>query len=101
MLQKLRLQDFRNFDEKLLEFSPKVSVIIGPNASGKTNILEAINLISTGKSFKAGIEEEMISYDKELSRVKARIKNEETVDLELVLTRGVIKRGSMHEKVAR
>lgn len=99
MLRKIRLQNFRNFDEKLLEFSKGVTVIVGPNASGKTNILEAINLLSTGKSFKARVEEEMINYDEELGRVKAVLSDK--ANLEVVLTRGVITRGNLSERIAR
>src|SRR3989344_158634 len=99
MLRKVRLQDFRNFDDKLLEFSEDVTVIIGPNASGKTNILEAINLLSTGKSFKARIDEEMINYDKELARAKGLLSDK--TNLEAVLTRGVITRGNLSERIAR
>jgi len=99
MIQKLRLSDFRNFSDTVLEFSPKVTAIIGPNASGKTNILESIYLISTGKSFKARVEEEMINYDEEIARVKAKV-GEDT--LEVVLTRGEINIGTNNpEKVAR
>jgi len=103
ILQKIKLTDFRNFGEKILEVSPQVTVIVGPNASGKTNILESIFLLSTGKSFKAKVEEEMISLEKDIARVKGRITDEEeSVDLEIVLTRGLIDIGkSAPEKVAR
>lgn len=102
MILKIRLTDFRNFKNRLFEFSPDTTVIIGPNASGKTNILESLFLLSTGKSFHAKIEEEMINYDKDLARVKGRLKEGEINDLELVLTRGMIDVGSVRpEKVAR
>jgi DNA replication and repair protein RecF len=97
---KIRLQDFRNFKSKILEFSDATTVIVGPNASGKTNILESLFLLSTGRSSKARIEEEMISYDKEIARVKG--KTESGVLLEVVLTRGLIDVGNGHpERVAR
>lgn len=86
MLQKLRLSNFRNFPDRVLEFSDSVTVIVGPNASGKTNILESIFLLSTGKSFKAKIEEEMINYNENLSRAKALLTPKST--LEVVLTKG-------------
>jgi len=100
---KARLNDFRNFKAKLLEFSPQTTVIIGPNASGKTNILESLFLLSTGKSFHARIEEEMVNYDAPLARVKGRVKTDgAVVDLEAVLTRGLIDIGkSAPEKIAR
>jgi DNA replication and repair protein RecF len=103
MINKLRLTNFRNFKTKLLEFSPEITVIVGPNASGKTNILESIFLLSTGKSFRAKIEEEMISYQEDLARVKGRVKADgRTYDLEGILTRGLIDVGkSAPEKIAR
>jgi len=103
MISKLRLNNFRNFKTKLLDFSPKITVIIGPNASGKTNILEALFVLSSGKSFRAHTEEEMINYGKDLARIKGRIANDaETNDLEVILTRGFIDIGkTTPEKVAR
>lgn len=68
-----------------------MSLIIGPNTSGKTNILEAIALLATGKSFRAGVETEMISYGKELARVKGEIKDKEgRENLEIILTAGQV-----------
>jgi DNA replication and repair protein RecF len=102
-IQKLKLSNFRNQKSKLFTFSPEITVILGPNASGKTNILEAIDFLSTGKSFRAKIEEEMVNYNSDISRIKGRIKiDSEIVDLEAILTRGSIDIGSQRpEKVAR
>jgi len=62
---------------------------VGPNTSGKTNLLEAIYLLATGKSIRAGVEREMISYGKEIARVQGKIKGEEGIQaLEIVLTPG-------------
>lgn len=103
MISKLRLNNFRNFKTKLLEFSPKTTVIIGPNACGKTNILESLFVLSSGKSFRAYTEEEMINYGKDLARIKGRIqKDTELRDLEVILTRGFVDIGkTTPEKVAR
>jgi len=114
MLQKIRLTSFRNFKDKLISFSPETTVIVGPNASGKTNILESLFLLSTGKSFRARIEEEMINYEDDIARVAARVGNTEQVEssmsknknhttkLEVVLTRGLIDIGTNKpERVAR
>lgn len=69
MIKLLSLTDFRNFKNKTLEFSGKITVIVGPNAAGKTNILESLSLLSIGKSFKAKLEVEMIGYKISLLRV--------------------------------
>ena len=95
MIKSIILENFRNFKKGKFSFSPETTVIIGPNASGKTNILEAIFLLATGKSFKAKVEEEMIEYSSELARVKGDY-------LEVILTRGFIDIGkSVPERVAR
>ncbi|SRR5258708_18197 len=90
MIQKLRLSNFRNFKDSTFEFSDKITVIVGPNASGKTNLLESIYLLSTGKSFKAEESSEMIKYESDLARVKGKVPGD---ILEVVLTRGEIKVG--------
>jgi DNA replication and repair protein RecF len=100
MIKSVKLTDFRNFGSKPAEFSEKITVIIGPNASGKTNILESLFLLSAGKSFKARIEEEAIRYEKDLGRVKGKLAS--GMVLEAVLTRGLLDIGNDHpEKVAR
>jgi len=91
VIQSLSLQNFRNYQKQELEFASGVTLLVGPNASGKTNLLEAIYLLATGKSFRAGVEREMISYGKEIAWVRGKIKNEEgTQALEIILTPGQI-----------
>ncbi|HUV47068.1 MAG TPA: DNA replication and repair protein RecF, partial [Candidatus Bathyarchaeia archaeon] len=87
-LKNLNLNNFRSFKEKKLDFSPQTTVIIGPNAVGKTNILEAIYLLATGKSFRASREQEMIKYGEELSKVKAEVGT--NLNLDIILTTGEI-----------
>jgi len=69
LLNSIKLQNFRSFKKKSLTFSPSSTFIVGPNTAGKTNILEAIQLLSTGKSFRAGKVEEMIKKGGEISRI--------------------------------
>ncbi len=92
-IKNIILTDFRNFRNKKLEFSDKVTVIVGDNATGKTNILEAICLLSTGKSFKARLETEMIAYGREISRISGRIHMDNNINLEVVLTNGEVQIG--------
>ena len=90
-ITKIQLVNFRNFKNKTIDFPQKVTVILGPNASGKTNILEALFLLSTGKSFKADVEEEMIDYNNDLARITGKVssmQNVESSTLEVILTRG-------------
>lgn len=100
MIKTVKLSDFRNFKNKLINFSPKITVIVGKNAAGKTNILESLYLVSTGKSFKAKVEEEMVNYEHDIARVTGELLSGLT--LEIVLTRGLIDIGADRpEKAAR
>jgi len=87
-LAKLSLQNFRNYQEETFEFSGPLTLIVGPNTSGKTNLLEAISLLATGRSFRAEVEAEMISDNKQMSNVKCQMSDKKT--LEIILTRGEI-----------
>lgn len=59
-LHSLYLKNFRLYTEKRLVFAPNLNVIVGPNASGKTTILEAIHLLMTGRSFRTSQNKELI-----------------------------------------
>lgn len=49
-LEKLQLTNFKNYEDVTLEFSPKINVLVGKNGSGKTNLLDAIYVLSMTKS---------------------------------------------------
>ncbi len=68
-IQNLQLLNFRNFKNKIFEFSPEITALVGENAVGKTNTLEAIYILSAGKSFKAKPEEEVINFESETARI--------------------------------
>ncbi|HEX7018230.1 MAG TPA: DNA replication and repair protein RecF [Patescibacteria group bacterium] len=101
MIQSLALQHFRIYSSKTFTFSQPTTVIVGPNAIGKTSILEAISLLSTGHSFRADRVEEMIAFEQELGRIKSKVRSvksiagddppdQEEVTLEVLLTRGEV-----------
>lgn len=87
-ISRLELDHFRNYSNKTFHFSD-LTVIIGPNAAGKTNVLEAIYLISTGDSFRASRIEEMVSWGSELARVTGIMEHKgDATSLGVTLTRG-------------
>lgn len=65
ILKKLCLKDFRSYSEKEIVFSDKVNILVGKNAQGKTNILEAIFFLCLGKSFRTPREKEVINWSAE------------------------------------
>ncbi len=89
------LQNIRKIASLTLKLPQQTTVILGPNASGKTTIVEALALIATGESFRAGKIEEIISFDEELGRIKvvvADLADSEsgTDEIEAVLTHGEV-----------
>ncbi len=89
-ITRLELDGFRSYGKKTFVFTP-LTVVVGPNASGKTNILEAVYLLSTGESFRADKTEEMVMWGKELSRVTGVVETEgDVTSLGITLTRGVL-----------
>jgi DNA replication and repair protein RecF len=61
-LKRLLLHNFRNYEQTEIAFSPAVNLIQGENGQGKTNLLEAIHLLSTGRSFRAHCISDLISF---------------------------------------
>ena len=72
-LCKLTLYSFRNYREFSQEFVPGVNLIVGDNAQGKTNLLEAITYLSTGKSFRTRKEQELIRFGDDFCDLQAEI----------------------------
>jgi len=61
-LRTLYLRDFRLYEDAHFEFSPNVNVIRGPNARGKTSILEAVYFLMTGRSFRTAQISDLIRH---------------------------------------
>ncbi|MBI3887961.1 AAA family ATPase [Candidatus Microgenomates bacterium] len=69
MVRKLVLHNFRNYGKRAFEFDNPTTLIVGPNAIGKTNIIEAIYLLATGRSFRAQREDEVIKDNQMVASV--------------------------------
>ena len=70
-INKIKLHNFRNYEDQEIEFNKNINVFYGDNAQGKTNILEAIFLCSFGKSFRTTKEKELIRFGQEYLTVEA------------------------------
>lgn len=115
MLKSLFLQSFRSHEDLQIEFSDRCTLIVGPNASGKTSIIEAIHLLATGQSFRAGKVEEMVGFSAEWARITAQLvsstlsqtdaesgidtdEQAEKTELSVLLTRGILQGKKTHHK---
>ena len=71
-VSRLHLHQFRSHEDAIFDFDPRVTAIIGPNGSGKTNILEAIYTLCMGKSFRDG-DDDLITYEHDWYRIEAMV----------------------------
>jgi len=87
-LSHLTLENFRSYSKTSFDFEPKINLIIGPNGSGKTNILESIYFLASGKSFRSSSSVQLINWNQSYTIVQGLLtKNKEDHPLEVQLTR--------------
>jgi DNA replication and repair protein RecF len=91
-LKKLSLAGFRNYrDNRGFSFSDNINLILGPNTSGKTNLLEAVYLLSTGDSFRAEKVSQMINHQDIVAHLEAVVvDDDQEIKLASVISRGEI-----------
>lgn len=69
-LVSLLLTNFRNYESLALEPQPGINAFVGPNAQGKSNLLEAVAMLGTGKSFRTTHDGDAIAYEAEAATVR-------------------------------
>ena len=91
-IQGINLQNFRNLSSVSLEFSTDRVFFIGSNAQGKSNLLEAIGLCSTLRSFRGSSVESMVKEDQTEAKIFARFLDDDETEREVLVSFG--KKGS-------
>ena len=76
-LRELNLRSFRNYAEVSVQFEPGVNLIVGDNAQGKTNLLEAISYLGSGKSFRAQKTSEMVRFGEDFAEIQGNVFSQE------------------------
>ncbi|MCH9633665.1 MAG: DNA replication and repair protein RecF [Chlamydiae bacterium] len=94
-IDQLSLWNFRNYSKANLTLSPKINIFIGKNGQGKTNCLEAIGLLFTGKSFRTSLLKEAILHQESHFSVQARFQRH-SIDQSLTLDYAARKRQLKH-----
>ena len=85
-IKKIALTGFRNYEWETIEFADNTNVISGNNAQGKTNLLEAVYLLSYGKSFRTRFDREMINFDYSSAEILAEVEShgrDQTISIEM------------------
>ena len=73
ILETLYLQHFRSYTKFEFNFSKDITIIIGPNTAGKSNCIEAIFLLASGKSFRSEKDIEMMQYGEDITKVTGEV----------------------------
>jgi DNA replication and repair protein RecF len=76
-LRKINLRNFRNYEEISLAFDPGVNLIVGQNAQGKTNLIEAVAYLGSGRSFRAQKQAELIRFGADFADIEGEIFSQE------------------------
>lgn len=84
--KKVRLKNYRNFSNLSIEFDPNLNIFTGNNAQGKTNLLEGLNLIIKGSSYRTKEDREVIKWNNESAYLFGEIdKDDENIQVALAL----------------
>jgi DNA replication and repair protein RecF len=87
ILKRLALQNFRSYDQKTFSFDDKLTYVVGPNTSGKSNLIESIFLLSSGKSYRAEKDSQIIKFGEKIARAKAVIGSGDETQIEVLIAK--------------
>ena len=87
-LKDLHLRSFRNYSDRKVEFTAQKTILVGNNAQGKSNLLEAVELLSTLKSHRSSRDRDLVQENADIAQVEATIKRAySTIELGVILRR--------------
>ncbi len=97
-IQDISLCNFRNYESASLRLSSGLNVFVGNNAQGKTNLLEAIYVLSLSKSYRTIRETELIRHGADRAIIKARVERLAALDLAVMVSQLEKKRLLVNQK---
>ncbi len=93
-VEKITLSHIRNHSKATFSFAD-TTIILGQNTAGKTSILEALHILSYGKSFRADEDKDVVTTDENFARIEAEVENDEKVKLTVIFS---LKLGRLSKK---
>ena len=85
-LKSLQLRNFRNYTEQYVDFTAPKTIILGENAQGKSNLIEAVEILSALKSHRTARDRELIQAHQDAAQIVGNLDRETTGSVELSLT---------------
>jgi DNA replication and repair protein RecF len=98
-ISRVELTNFRSYEGSAFELHPDVTLVVGPNASGKTNLLESLYVLASTKSFRAK-DRELVRHDQDHYRIVGRTDTAEYA-LGMSLAGGGVEKRVTHDGVKR
>ncbi len=87
LIKDIELKHFRNYENESFLFDPYINILMGDNAQGKTNVLEALYLLSSSRSFKTNIIDEMIMFDEDFATITGHVQsNNKPLEMKIILS---------------
>ena len=75
-IKSIALKNYRNYEQLKIDFDNKLNIIIGDNAQGKTNLLEAVYVSGFGKSFRTSKDSELVRFGEKIAHVKIEVERD-------------------------
>src|SRR5690348_13571396 len=85
MIETVNVRDLRSYASLEATFGPGPQLVVGPNAAGKTTLVEAIALLAWGRSHRTSNDGELVRWGTELTRIEG-VAGPETIEVALVRT---------------
>ena len=93
IVRKIALNGFRNYEWETASFDDGTNVICGPNAQGKTNLLEAVYMLAAGRSFRTRYDKELVGFGFSSAEILAEVSSHEREQtVRLLLQPGLAKK---------
>ena len=77
ILENIRLENYRNYTEVFAEFDPGVNLLVGQNAQGKTNMLEAVAFLGSGRAFRTQRTAELVKFGADFAQIEGNVFSQE------------------------
>ena len=102
IIKSIELNNFRNYENVLINFDEGVNILYGDNAQGKTNVLESIYMFGTTKSHRRSKDREIIRFDCDEAHVRSIFeKNDVDYQIDMQLSRTAAGAGEKSGKAVR
>jgi DNA replication and repair protein RecF len=87
IINNLSLVNFRNYQSLDINFQKGINILSGNNGAGKTNIVEAINYLTLGKSFKTNNDEELINFNEEYLKINLEFVSKSKKTIQCIISK--------------